>query len=139
MSEARRRIPWRRFAPILLVLAALLAYRFLAPELPSDHEVVYELGGLADDLRRLEVAWREPETPDEPPVLHGTWHFAKGRAPSRLHATVRLPEREWEVDVRLEREPPAESLQITRRVRLRDGTNYVSLEGAEPAPQPPHD
>lgn len=139
MSEERRRVRWRRFAPILLILAALLAYRFLAPELPSDHEVVYELGDLADELRRLEVAWRDPQKPDDAPALHGTWHFAKGQAPNRLRATVRLPEREWEVEARLEREPPAAPLQVARRVRLRDGTNYVSLENAEPESQPPHD
>lgn len=138
MSENRRRIRWRRFAPILLILAAFLVYRIIAPELPRDHEVVYELGDLAEALRRLEVAWREPNAPDEPPALHGTWHFAKGQAPSRLRATVRLPEREWEVEARLELEPPAEALQVTRRVRLREGTNYVSLKEAEPA-QPSHD
>lgn len=138
MSEGRKGIRWRRFAPILLIVAALLVYRVIAPELPRDHEVVYELGELAESLRRLEVAWREPSKVDDPPALSGTWHFAKGQAPSRLRATVRLPERDWEVEARLEVEPPAKPLQITRRVRLREGTNYVSLKEAEPA-QPPHD
>ncbi len=138
MSRASHR-RWRRFTPILLVGVALLVYRVIAPSLPRDHDVVYELSDHAEELRKLEVAWRKPEAPDEPPTLQSTWHFAKGDAPRRLSTTVRLPTREWEVEARLELEPPAEPLEITRRVRLREGTNYVSLEGARSPWQPAPD
>lgn len=130
MTAPSQSRPWiRRLAPLLLLVAALIVYRILGPSLPSDHDVVYELGASSDDLTRLDVAWSDPRKPREAPVLSGTWYFAPGKAPRRLASKVRLHDGEWDVEARLEH-PSGPAERVSRRVSLGEGTTIIRLEGA---------
>lgn len=129
MADTRQ--TWlRRLAPLLLLVAALIAFRLVGPALPHDHEVVYELGSLAPEVTRLEVAWYEPDRPSEAPALASTWNFSAGKAPRRLPSTVRLHSGEWKVEARLELVPPAMGEPIEKRVRLGEGTTIIRLDGS---------
>lgn len=126
--EQRRRLV-RRLAPLLLLLGVLIAYQLISPKLPHDHDVVFELGSLADRLVRLEVSFSDPERPAEGPALSSTWNFKPGLAPRRLSTTVRLHGGTWDVDASLEFAPPSQPEQISRRITLREGTTIIRLQG----------
>lgn len=131
-AEDRRRRWVRRLTPLLLLAAVLLVYRLIAPKLPHDRQVAYELGALAPKLVRLDVSFSDPETPDEGPALMTTWHFQPGQAPRRLTATVRLHDGAWDVDARLVLVPPSPPEEVSRRITLREGTTIIRL-GAPPS------
>lgn len=115
---------------MLLLLGVLIAFQLIAPKLPHDREVVFELGPYADRLVRLNVSFSDPERPREEPALSSTWNFKPGFAPRRLSTTVRLHDGAWDIDAWLEFPPPSAPEQIFRRIDLREGTTIVRLEGS---------
>jgi hypothetical protein len=93
----------RKFAPLLLVAAALGAYAMVDRALPRDRDVVLELGDASVDVSDVEVSWVRPRSGSEEAELTTKWHFAKGAAPSRLKTRARLPDGAWEVEVGVQR------------------------------------
>jgi hypothetical protein len=93
----------RRFAPLLLVAAALGAYAMIDRQLPRERDVVLDLGEAAADVGDVEVSWVRPSSSAEQAELTTRWHFAKGTAPSRLKTRARLADGAWEVEVGVQR------------------------------------
>ena len=116
-NDADRPRPIRRFAPLLLVAAALGAYAMLDRELPHDRDVVIELGD-APDLTGLEVSWLRARKDSDEAYLTTRWHFARGAAPSRLNARVRLPDGSWNVEVAIERAGTSAETRWSGRANL---------------------
>jgi len=108
----------RRIAPLLLVGAGLGAYTMVAPKLPHEHEVVLDLGAAASDITGIELAWTNPRAPSDEAALTTRWNFAKGAAPGRLRAHVRLADGEWEAEVAVERAGATETTRWSSRVNL---------------------
>ena len=107
----------RRFAPVVLVAAAIGAYAMVERQLPRERDVVLDLGDTASNVSDIEVSWVRPRSGAEEAQLTTRWHFAKGTAPARLKTRARLPDGEWEVEVGVERYGvPAE--RWTGRVNL---------------------
>ena len=117
MSEARSLR--RRLAPLLLVAAGLGAYVAIRPKLPRDHDVVLDFGAAAAiSITDVELLWTPAEGGDDDTALTTRWHFAEGSAPSRLRATVRLPDGTWMAEVSVTRSRTNETTRWSGRVNL---------------------
>jgi len=100
--------------------------------LPRDHEVVIDLGDAAHEVTGVEVVWTRPGPDTDEAALTTRWHFARGTAPARIPAHVRLPDGQWEVDVGLERDGTPTTHE-SRRVNL-EGTPWWKRDNLTEAP-----
>lgn len=106
----------RRFAPILLLLAAGGAGLVVAPHVPRERAVELVLDD-ASTITAVEVGWGT--TSDQAAaVLGGSWRFAPGRAPAKLPMTARLPNGRYWLDVSIER--GTERTMMRRVIELAD-------------------
>lgn len=118
----------RRLAPILLVAAVLLVLETMRPSLPHDQRIVLDLGSAAPAVTRVDLTFDDPRHPDEEPAVASTWNFAPGKAPERIATTVRLPNGEWDLDIRVSRTTDERPIRIGRRVDLAGGETVLRLE-----------
>jgi hypothetical protein len=124
-TPARRVMHWRkRFAPLLLVLAALGAYTAIGTKLPRDHEVSIDLGPAAHDVTRVELTWTEGGLNAEDPAISTQWNFIQGTAPERLRTHLRVADGSWQADVLVDRNGGIEHSSWSRRVYL-EGTQVI--------------
>jgi hypothetical protein len=104
-----------------LVAAGVGAYAAMRPKLPRDHEVALDFGvAAASSITDVEVSWTPARGADDEVALTTRWHFAEGSAPSRLRATVRLPDGAWTAEVSLGRSRTNETTRWSGRVNLEE-------------------
>jgi len=109
----------RRLAPLWLLAAGLGAYFMVERDLPREHEIALDIGGAAADISDIGVAWTGARTGPAEAQLTTRWHFARGTAPAKLFARVRLPYGEWDAEVGIERYGRAQTTHWSGRVNLK--------------------
>jgi hypothetical protein len=114
----------RRFAPLLLVVAALGIYAVVGPRLPHDHDVSLDLGPASRDVTHVEVAWTDVGANADPIAVSTQWNFMQGTAPEKLHTHVRLADGPWQADVLVDRNGSMERASWSRRIYL-EGTQVI--------------
>jgi hypothetical protein len=117
----------------LLVAAGLGAYAMVDRELPRDRAIVFELGEGATDVTGLEASWTRARKDSDEAYLTTRWHFARGTAPARLHAQVRLPDGTWDVEVAVERSGVPVETRWTGRANL-ERTPWYKRDSLKEAP-----
>ena len=122
----------RRFAPLLLLAAGLGAFTMVDRDLPREHEVVIDLGEDAREVTDVEASWVRAGSQSEEASLTTRWHFARGKAPPRIFARVRLSDGPWEVDVGVER-GTSETTHWSGRVNL-ERTPWWKRDNVKEAP-----
>ena len=100
-------------------------------ELPRDHDVVFDLGPGAAEIVDVEASWIRAGSAAEA-QLTTRWNFAKGAAPERLPARVRLADGAWEVEVVVGR-AGKETTRWSGRVNL-EGTAWWKRDNLKTGP-----
>jgi hypothetical protein len=111
----------RRTAPLLLLGAGAGAYLAMGPKLPHDHDVTLDLGSAAADITSIDLSWTDPRSAassSDEAVLTTRWNFAKGTAPSRLNARVRLADGRWQAEATIERSDGPKTTRWSGQVNL---------------------
>ncbi len=144
--------PWRRRAALVpLPLALVTGGALLWRTVPTDRDLVVDLGDPAG-VRRVAVTYWRLDAPDE---RGGFSHVFSGSAPRRLHHPVSLRPGEHVVEIRVERSASAGRLEsaVERHVSITGREVIVfaaplapraeagligerSLASAEPVPRP---
>jgi hypothetical protein len=118
-------------ASLLLVAAGLGAYAAIRPKLPRDHEVALDFGSAASSITDVELEWTPAGHEADDAALTTRWHFDEGRAPSRLRATVRLPDGAWTAEVAVVRSRTNETTRWSGRVNLEESPFWKGAAARE--------
>jgi hypothetical protein len=89
----------RRYAFLLLALAALAFFALLGPKWPKDHDLRVILGNLAPTVEEVQV--RYAERGSEELVREVTFRYPKGGAPRIVSHEPRLPDGDYLVEIDL--------------------------------------
>ena len=122
----------RGLAPLVLVVAGIVVWQMLGPQLSRDHDVALDLGAAAASIASVELTWTDPRATGtaESPAVTTRWNFEAGNAPSRLHTHVRVADGEWQADVDIARNDRSAHARWSRRVYLEGSQVVLALREA---------
>lgn len=126
--------PRRRYAFLLLAVAALAFFSLLEPKWPKDQSVRVVLGNLAPTVEEVRV--RYAERGSEELVREATFRYPKGGAPRIVSHEPRLPNGEYLVEIDLAFEHGR--TEARRTVTLGGGSTSIDVSQlAQPSPGRP--
>ena len=107
----------RRLSPLILLLAAVVIYfGVVAPNTAEDHAVTLELQGSVRTITRVDTVWTGIDVRPGEAVAGSTFHFDRGKAPSRIQTEVHAPNGAYWLDVTVRKGDA--STEVRRRIAL---------------------
>ena len=122
--------PRRRYAFLLLALAALGFFALLGPKWPKDQSVRLVLGNLAPAVEQVEL--RYAGRGSEELVREVTFRYPKGGAPRIVSHEPRLPDGDYLVEIDLGFEHG--HTETRRNVTLGGGSTSIDISQLAPSP-----
>lgn len=95
LSEKYPRL--RRASVLILVTGGIAVWVMLKPHIPHDHPVAYRFDPDPATVTALEASWTRADSPE--PIAGARYEWRAGEAPREVHATVRGPDGEYDVEV----------------------------------------
>jgi hypothetical protein len=118
-----------RAMPVVLLVAAVVAFAVLGPKWPKDRSLRFVLGDAAPRVEELSVRYAPLSDPEDW-TREASFVYAAGQAPRIVHHDLRLADGAYVVEIELATRKSR--VLLTRQVAFASGTTSLDLAEAVP-------
>ncbi|HNS97114.1 MAG TPA: hypothetical protein PLJ27_22420 [Polyangiaceae bacterium] len=130
MSLSDRFPRFRRLAPLILILAAVVVYfEFVSPHGTEEHTLVFQFEDSPDQVTQIDTAWSELDSRESEVVGGASLYFKLGQAPRQVVTKIHAPRGTYWLDITVTRGSDRSALR--QRVSLQ-GNAKIFIPATKP-------